>query len=345
MEYTKEGFIKLYDEYRQAFHNHADALTYEDRLKASELKTQKYHELGSYGESLLKQNPNNKEIACIVYSGLPLKSGAYSSLSDELKNDKLVTLLALNNFDETSYNSIGENLKGDKEVMFALANNTAGVLSASQLSENLVKDEKFWVELLTYAYIRENDTLDVVISQLHELDNSHNLNLDFNVINAAAMEVKANGHERGDNQDRAKLSTSALTTRASFSPHFMENLFQGNVEEVEKCRDCSAGLHEFLVSEAQKARASKMTSTNTHTESVPLQKEEPAEETHTETPEKTEDVEQVKKVVEALSALRNVSPDLLSAEQQAILEKSEKYLAMLNGGMSEEATIESRKVR
>ena len=33
MEYTKEGFIKLYDEYRQAFHNHADALTYEDRLK------------------------------------------------------------------------------------------------------------------------------------------------------------------------------------------------------------------------------------------------------------------------------------------------------------------------
>ena len=166
MEYTKEGFIKLYDEYRQAFHNHADALTYEDRLKASELKTQKYHELGSYGESLLKQNPNNKEIACIVYSGLPLKSGAYSSLSDELKNDKLVTLLALNNFDETSYNSIGENLKGDKEVMFALANNTAGVLSASQLSENLVKDEKFWVELLTYAYIRGNDTLDVVISHL-----------------------------------------------------------------------------------------------------------------------------------------------------------------------------------
>ena len=160
-----------------------------------------------------------------------------------------------------------------------------------------------------------------------------------------AMEVKANGHERGDNQDKAKLSTSALTTRASFSPHFMENLFQGNVEEVEKCRDCSVGLHEFLVSEAQKARASKMTSTNTHTESVPLQKEEPAEETHTETPEKTEDVEQVKKVVEALSALRNVSPDLLSAEQQAILEKSEKYLAMLNGGMSEEATIESRKVR
>ena len=333
MEYTKEGFIKLYDEYRQADKDH------------SELKTQKYHELGSYGESLLKQNPNNKEIACIVYSGLPLKSGAYSSLSDELKNDKLVTLLALNNFDETSYNSIGENLKGDKEVMFALANNTAGVLSASQLSENLVKDEKFWVELLTYAYIRGNNTLDMVISQLHELDNSHNLNLDFNVINAAAMEVKANGHERGDNQDRAKLSTSALTTRASFSPHFMENLFQGNVEEVEKCRDCSAGLHEFLVSEAQKARASKMTSTNTHTESVPLQKEEPAEETHTETPEKTEDVEQVKKVVEALSALRNVSPDLLSAEQQAILEKSEKYLAMLNGGMSEEATIESRKVR
>lgn len=333
MEYTKEGFIKLYDEYRQADKDH------------SELKTQKYHELGSYGESLLKQNPNNKEIACIVYSGLPLKSGAYSSLSDELKNDKLVTLLALNNFDETSYNSIGENLKSDKEVMFALANNTTGVLSASQLSENLVKDEKFWVELLTYAYIRGNDTLDVVISQLHELDNSHNLNLDFNVINAAAMEVKANGHERGDNQDRAKLSTSALTTRASFSPHFMENLFQGNVEEVEKCRECSAGLHEFLVSEAQKARASKMTSTNTHTESVPLQKEEPAEETHTETPEKTEDVEQVKKVVEALSALRNVSPDLLSAEQQAILEKSEKYLAMLNGGMSEEATIESRKVR
>lgn len=333
MEYTKEGFIKLYDEYRQADKDH------------SELKTQKYHELGSYGESLLKQNPNNKEIACIVYSGLPLKSGAYSSLSDELKNDKLVTLLALNNFDETSYNSIGENLKSDKEVMFALANNTTGVLSASQLSENLVKDEKFWVELLTYAYIRGNDTLDVVISQLHELDNSHNLNLDFNVINAAAMEVKANGHERGDNQDRAKLSTSALTTRASFSPHFMENLFQGNVEEVEKCRECSAGLHEFLVSEAQKARASKMTSTNTHTESVPLQKEEPAEETHTETPEKTEDVEQVKKVVEALSALRNVSPDLLSAEQQAILEKSEKYLAMLNDGMSEEATIESRKVR
>ena len=38
-------------------------------------------QLGEYGIALLQNNPNNKEIACIVYSGLPLQYGAYSSLS------------------------------------------------------------------------------------------------------------------------------------------------------------------------------------------------------------------------------------------------------------------------
>ena len=52
-------------------------------------------QLGEYGIALLQNNPNNKEIACIVYSGLPLQYGAYSSLSEEVRNDKLVTLFAL----------------------------------------------------------------------------------------------------------------------------------------------------------------------------------------------------------------------------------------------------------
>ena len=43
--------------------------------------------------------------------------------------------------------------------------------------------------------------------------------------------------------------------------------------------------------------------------------------------------------------MKRKSGNAVICDVKEILEKSEKYLAMLNGGMSEEATIESRKVR
>lgn len=338
MEFTKEGFIKAYDEYIKAVnqYSHADSIT-----------VSKKRELVSYGKNLLKENPNNKEIACIVYSGLPLGySGMYENLSDELKNDKLTTLFALNNFDSASYGKMGDKLKSDRDVMFAFASNTEGISSAAYFSENLKKDEYFWEEVLTYAYIRGNNSLDTVLYKLIELDKLQNLNLDFNVINAAATKIKEKGKEKGDNIYSSHLATFSIKS-GSINPHFIEDVFQGNVEKVEeriKNSDCSKYIQSLFIEESQKARNSKIEVSNTQTEDIKEEK------TTNQIANKKEELEKNKELVKALSTIAKLAPELLSQEQKTMLEK---YFSILDSEetyqtdntMSETPTLKSGRVK
>lgn len=347
MEYTIDGFIKLYDENKKF-----EGVISRDIQEIQERENKKL-QLGEYGIALLQNNPNNKEIACIVYSGLPLKCGAYSSLSEEVRNDKLVTLFALEKFDGTiSGENIGKNLRNDREVMFSFARNTTGVGSVSYFSDELKKDKNFWVDLLTYAYVSPSNSLGYALYQLQQINNHLNLNLDFNIINAAAAEVKAKGHEQGDTIYNCKISAMNLV---GCSPHFMDEVLKGNVEYVSTEQNfLNFGLaHELYVSEAkkyqEKAMSSEMTSSLNKFDNVSNVQEEttiniPQESEPQDNIEEqkspfsisAEEFETRKKTYESLKMLESLNPDILSSEQKNFILETEAYLQTM--GVQEETS-------
>lgn len=347
MEYTIDGFIKLYDENKKF-----EGVISRDIQEIQERENKKL-QLGEYGIALLKNNPNNKEIACIVYSGLPLKCGAYSSLSEEVRNDKLVTLFALEKFDGTiSGENIGKNLRNDREVMFSFARNTVGVGSVAYFSDELKKDKNFWVDLLTYAYVSPSNSLGYALYQLQQINNHLNLNLDFNVINAAAAEVKAKGHEQGDSIYNCGISAMNLV---GCTPHFMEEVLKGNVEYVSnEQKFLNFGLaHELYVSEAkkyqEKAMSSEMTSSLNKFDNVSNVQEEttiniPQESEPQDNIEEqkspfsisAEEFETRKKTYESLKMLESLNPDILSSEQKNFILETEAYLQTM--GVQEETS-------
>lgn len=347
MEYTIDGFIKLYDENKKF-----EGVISRDIQEIQERENKKL-QLGEYGIALLQNNPNNKEIACIVYSGLPLKCGAYSSLSEEVRNDKLVTLFALEKFDGTiSGENIGKNLRNDREVMFSFARNTTGVGSVAYFSDELKKDKNFWVDLLTYAYVSPSNSLGYALYQLQQINNHLNLNLDFNIINAAAAEVKAKGHEQGDSIYNCGISAMNLV---GCSPHFMDEVLKGNVEYVSNEQNfLNFGLaHELYVSEAkkyqEKAMSSEMTSSLNKFDNVSNVQEEttiniPQESEPQDNIEEqkspfsisAEEFETRKKTYESLKMLESLNPDILSSEQKNFILETEAYLQTM--GVQEETS-------
>lgn len=347
MEYTIDGFIKLYDENKKF-----EGVISRDIQEIQERENKKL-QLGEYGIALLQNNPNNKEIACIVYSGLPLKCGAYSSLSEEVRNDKLVTLLALEKFDGTIFGeNIGKNLRNDREVMFSFARNTVGVGSVAYFSDELKKDKNFWVDLLTYAYVSPSNSLGYALYQLQQINNHLNLNLDFNVINAAAAEVKTKGHEQGDSIYNCGISAMNLV---GCTPHFMEEVLKGNVEYVSnEQKFLNFGLaHELYVSEAkkyqEKAMSSEMTSSLNKFDNVSNVQEEttiniPQESEPQDNIEEqkspfsisAEEFETRKKTYESLKMLESLNPDILSSEQKNFILETEAYLQTM--GVQEETS-------
>lgn len=322
MEYTLEGFIKLYDEKIEIENKHINAVSDEAR-HYSNLVSQKRTELGTYGKELLKQHPNDKEIVCTVYAGMPLGYGNYEELSNELKNDKLVTLLALNNFDRSSYANIGDNLKSDKEVMFALAKNTQGTVSATQFSKELSGDRSFWTELLSDAYRTSSESINSVLAQIKNVNEQYNLNLDLNMIISVANEIK-------------EIKTSPLETayyNMYLTPHTMQNVFQGEVEKVEETTKLlgNQALNELLLSEATVAKEQKegkifeepITKTE-HTEATPtIENDDKIEENPTN--EKAEDLKEKKELFKTLTDLKKINPNFLSDEQNKMLEELESY--------------------
>lgn len=367
MNYTLEGFLKLYDELREAENKHSNSTS--DKLRYySNIVSQKRAEIEQYGKELLQQHPSDKEIACTVYAGLPLGSGAYTSLSDELKNDKLVTLLALNNFDQSSYANIGDKLKSDKEVMFALAKNTTGVLSVTEFSKTLANDKSFWVELLSDAYRTSTQSIDNVLSEISKINDKYQLNLNLEMITSTAHEITS-------------IKESPLETyyyRAYLTPHRMQSMFQGDVEKIEDITKYLGNktLNELLLAEATKAKKQKegnileeSTIKIEHDEINPTvendisidnsqklaeyranseirkkgQEEETAKRIEISKERETwhnskenpsnkriEELKEMKELLKTLTALKKINPNLLSDEQNKILKESETYLEMLN---------------
>lgn len=312
MEYTKEGFIKLFDELNDI---------------NNEEKEIKEEQLVNYAKELLKNNPNNKELACIVYSGLPhLGYKYYDSLSEELRNDKFVTLLALENFDRTvSGQNIGEDLKNDREVMFSFARNTDGVGSAFYFSDELKRDKEFWVDLLTYAYVSPNTPLDNALFDLEKSNREGKWNLDFDVIYAAANEVRAKGNEYGDSIYSCKISASNL---ASSNPHFMDEVFKGNVEYVstEKRFNNFGYAHEIYISEAKKHQKEMLSpeieSSLNKFSSISEVQEIPSIDISQEVKQDNIDIDKMS-TYELLKELESLDPSMLSSEQKNYILETE----------------------
>lgn len=344
MEYTVDGFIKLYDEYKKI-----EGIIYRDAQKSQERENKKW-QLGEYGIALLQNNPNNKEIACIVYSGLPWRFGAYSSLSEEVRNDRLVTLFAIENWDHTvSKESIGKDLRNDRHVMLSLAATSWYIGEyISCFSDELKKDKKFWEDLLTYAYTRPTMPLDKVLWELQRANERANFNLDFNVINAAAAEVKAKGYDRGYPSAFPEALTKSLI---NCTPRFIEEVLKGNVEYV-SASEYYGYTKELFVSEAkkyqEKAMSSEMTSSLNKFDSVSNVQEETAINTPQESEQQdnieeqknlsisAEELETRKKTYESLKMLESLNPDMLSSEQKNFILEIEAYLQTM--GVQEETS-------
>lgn len=127
MNYTKEEFLLLYEQWKTLNDKINDDLSnsvsvYDSKKERAALEELK-SKLHIYAVNLIEQNPDNREIACIVYSAFDLWApSVYERLSENLKNDKLVTMLAIKKFDESAYGKIGNNLRNDRKLCIYLLN-------------------------------------------------------------------------------------------------------------------------------------------------------------------------------------------------------------------------------
>lgn len=251
MNYNIETFIQMYNELDSITNTRNGSLHKISRSKLKNEIKKLEMELNHYGEELLKCFPEDKKIVCIVYSGVSLgKIDYYKNLGENIKRDKLCTLLALNNFDCTSFGYIPNELKNDKQVMFTLANNTEGALSITQFSPELTRDEEFMADVFACAYQRQGVTdIDKALYQINRYNEMYFLNLDLNSLINASKKAKTL------NKYQSKYDTSWIS---SLNPNSIIEILDGNIKYIEDNYNQDTFAKSFLLEEAQSASSFKL---------------------------------------------------------------------------------------
>ena len=234
MNYSKEEFMKKYDEWfdckmdlNRSLAN-SGPVDYQKRNRLNQL----YDNLCKYGVGLLKQNPNDREIACIVYSAFELQAPSlYEYLSDELKNDKLVTMLAIKKFDMKACEQVGERLKSDKEVMYLLLKHTSGLIGITKFAPELLIDESFWKEIFASRCIclasEVGNQFGQVYYDIAKLNEKYRLGINMSMIYgdfSRAMEHPS----VNSNLDVMGLYNSNWTN----NPHLVDEMVKGHVDVI-----------------------------------------------------------------------------------------------------------------
>lgn len=247
--YTKEEFLKRFDEWSNLNSEFNKGLSENPGpvdLEQRGLLEAVFREMWEYGVKLVEQNPSDREIVCMVYSSFSLQApNLYEILSDELKNDKLVTMLALKKFDSTAYSIVGERLRYDKEVMYLLLTQTSDLLAITQFSPELAYDPAFWQEIFESRYeclkSESGDGFRRVLFEIDRMNNDYQLSLDMNMINNQFYNAMSKP-SRYSNLDVMGLYNSGWTC----NPHIVQEIIHGNQELIDKCIPISSLREELL---------------------------------------------------------------------------------------------------
>ena len=251
MNYSKEEFLSLYEQWKVLNNKINEALgknvpgfdLRKERVALEEL----YSKMHSYAINLIQQNPDNREIACVVYSAFDLRAPMiYEKLSENLRNDKLVTMLAIKKFDESAYGRIGNNLRNDPEVMYLLIKNVQGVNGISQCSQELLGDLAFWREVFESRNVslasEVGNNFRTVIHSISQLDNNYGLNIDMNLVNEQ-FNMAMSKESRYSTLDVMGLYNSQWTN----SPEIVQKVINGDIEMINKYLPISKLKDELLV--------------------------------------------------------------------------------------------------
>lgn len=252
MTYTKEEFLLLYEQWKTLKNKIIEALrsnvSVEAINKENVAKDDLYSKLIQYAKHLVEQNPDDKSIVCTVYGTFELKAPRiYEILSDRLKNDKLVTMLAIKKFDESAYGRLGNDLRSDPEVMYLLIKHTIGVSGISQCSPELLNNPLFWQEIFasrdTCLASEIGDNFVTVLNGIKQLNIDNGLNIDMELVKNQfdlAMKQKS----RYSTLNIMGLYNSSWT----YNPEIIQKVIDGDIETINKYLPNSK-LKEELLSE------------------------------------------------------------------------------------------------
>ena len=261
MNYSKEDFLSLYEQWKTLNNKINEALG--NKIPATKLKKERdvleklRLALYSYAPKVVKQNPDDKEIACIVYSAFNLRAPRiYEKLSENLKNDKLVTMLAIKKFDESAYTRVGKELRGDPEVMYLLIKHVSGVDGISQCSPELLSDSVFWKEIFesrnNCLASEVGSDFSQVIPKIYELIGKYELNIDMGIVTQQYWLAK-DKESRDSSFDVMGLYNSDWTT----NPQIVQKVLNGDMETINKYLPESNLKAELLGNRKQSAGMSK----------------------------------------------------------------------------------------
>lgn len=236
MEYTKEGFMSLYDQWSALNQEVMMSNVSFDKIRPKADKLEELRiQIFKYGVELVKQNPSDKEVVCTVYSAFNLYAPRiYNLISDELKNDKLIAMLALKKFDESAYGNVGDNLKSDKEVMYLQTKQTSGLFAITEYSPELRNDPSFWREIFESRFIalasEVGDQFGKVLYEIDRLNKKYDLHIDMSMVNTVFYEAQAK-EGRNSSLDVMGLYNSGW----AYNPHIMHEIMIGNTEVINQC--------------------------------------------------------------------------------------------------------------
>ena len=242
MDYSKEGFLSLYEQLK-TLENKIDEERrnkvpennlQKEKSSLQELKSKLWdyaNKLWDYAINLIEQNPDNREIACIVYSAFDFHTfGIYERLSDNLKNDKLVTMLALKKFDSSAYGRVGNNFRNDPEVMYLLIKQVNSVDGISQCSPELLGNPEFWREIFesrNECLASEiGDNFCTVIDSINRLNKNYGTKINMGLVTEQFNSARL--------KESRYSPLDVMGFDWPYSPEIVQRVVNGDTETIEK---------------------------------------------------------------------------------------------------------------
>ncbi len=266
--YTLEELLQKYDELEMVRRQGYSNLDPEKNHYFTELEDRLSANLRAYGKALAEQNPNDRRIISTVYAAMPLWAPRiYEGLSEDLQNDKFVTMMALKKFDESSYGRVGASLRGDKETMFLLATQTAGELSVTQFAPSLLADQNFWSELLgdsdVFHLLTESE-YSSFLYRVNRLNEKYKLGINMGTLISATQIAKT----------KEQFYHSPLKVMGNYdfwinNPYIVKDIAEGKEDTIQK--NVRGMLKQELLEQARQMATQKLVEEAIHEIPVPSQ--------------------------------------------------------------------------
>ena len=250
-----QSFLEVYDELQAVKNKRANITDYHQNRVYADLESKISADLRAYGRQLIKDFPNDREIVCIVYAAMPLWAPRlYESLGEDLRNDKLTTMLAIRHFDESAYGRVGASLRGDKETMFLLATHVAGEQSITQFAPSLLNDQSFWIEAMGDSdvfHLITPDDYGSFLYRVNRVNEKYNLKMDMGVLISASEYAKEK-----DRNYHSPLAVMNTYPSWADDPRLIREIVNGNEDVIQKWT--TGMLRQELLEDARQKAAQRL---------------------------------------------------------------------------------------